>query len=132
MLDEAGQVESNLWVRRLIGLTCRSDGLRLAEMVDLDYPRRDGPVGRLPDQTRCQASRERKASKGHQAPVFCLHSRGADSLVPNLSRPLIGRDRFRRAAIVNGRSFEHVTISSRMWEVKAIAIAFTNQRSGIK
>ena len=57
MLDEAGQVEGNLRIGRLIGGICRSDSLRLAETVDLNHPGRDGPLRRLPDKTCCQTGR---------------------------------------------------------------------------
>src|SRR6516162_6423241 len=82
------------------------DGLRLAELVDLNHPRCDGAARRLPDQAACQARSKKQVAERNQPPVPSLDTGRADSLVPGLHRLLIGGLGFGCTAITNGSPTE--------------------------
>ncbi|GCC49529.1 hypothetical protein chiPu_0033796, partial [Chiloscyllium punctatum] len=66
-----------------------------------------------PDESSGEAGREEQTTKGHQAPIPGLDTRRADPVIPNLRGFLVRRNRLRCAAIMNGRSFEHVDLDVR-------------------
>ena len=72
LLDEAGQVPGDLRIRRLVIGGGGRDRLRLAELVDLHHPRRDGPTRRLPDQAAGEATAQGQHAKKGEPPVLRL------------------------------------------------------------
>ena len=98
----------DLRIGRLIVCDRGRDGLRLAELVDLHDPGRDGAAQRLPDETDGQARRQDQRAEGHQPPVLGLDPGRADALVPDLRGLLVGRLGLGRAAVADGGSAKQV------------------------
>ena len=107
VLDEACEVEGDLRIGRLIGCISRLDRSRFAETIDLDHPRRNRPLRRLPCESSGKTRGERQAGKGHQAPILGLDACRADPLIPDLGGFLIGRNRLWGAAVMDSRAFKH-------------------------
>ena len=103
LLDEAREMPGDLRIGRAIVGDGRRDGLRLAELVDLDHPGHDRAARRLPDQRGGEAGREDQRAEGHQPPVLRLHAGRADALVPDLGGALVGRLGLGRLAVVGRR-----------------------------
>src|ERR1700761_814004 len=100
-------MKRNLRIGRLIERTRWRDRLGLTEMINLHHPRRDRALGGLPHEASGKPGRKEKRSKGHQPPIPGLDAGRADSIIPNLRCLLVGRDCFRRAAVMHGGALEH-------------------------
>ena len=90
LLDEAGEMPGDLAVGRLVVGVGGSECLGLAEPVDLHHPGRDGAARRLPYQPERQPADDGQFAERDQAPVFGLHARRADAIVPDGRSALVG------------------------------------------
>jgi hypothetical protein len=77
---------------------CGRNSLGLAELVDLDHPRRDGAARGLPEHAAGEARRKEQVAERDEPPVAGLDASGTDALVPDLRRLLVGSLRFWCAA----------------------------------
>ena len=107
ILDEARQVVGDLRIGRLIVGVGRCDRLRLAELVDLHDPRRDGAARRLPHQASGEQARKDQRPEGHEPPILGLDAGRTDPLVPDLGGLLVGRLRLWGAPVAHRWSSEH-------------------------
>ena len=82
LLDEAGEMERDLGIGGTVAGFSGSDGLGLAQPIDLHHPGHDMPARRLPHDTGGKTAGERQRAEESEAPVPCLNTRGADAVVP--------------------------------------------------
>ena len=86
VFDEPRQVPGDLRISGAIIDSSRSDGLRLAELVDLHHPGGDCTARSLPDEAAGKTGGEEQVGKGDQPPIARLDTGRADALVPYLRR----------------------------------------------
>src|SRR6185437_9064382 len=106
VVDEAGEVEGDLGVGRLVRLGRGADRAGPAFRIDLDDIGNDGSGAANPEEKAGEEQGQHERAQRHQAPVVRLGAGRADALVPDLGRLLVGRDRLRRLAVAQGRTLE--------------------------
>ena len=107
MLNKAGKVEGDLRIGRLEIRGGGRDAARFAKLVDLDHPGHDGAARILPHEPVGQYGRQAERAEKGITPALCLDAGGADALVPDLRRALVGRLCLRRLCVPDRRPFEH-------------------------
>ncbi|OYX01492.1 MAG: hypothetical protein B7Z15_19565 [Rhizobiales bacterium 32-66-8] len=94
---EAGEMERDLWIGGTVAGFSGSDGLRLAEPIDLHHPGHDMPARRLPHDTGGKTAGERQRAEEGEAPVPCLNTRGANIRVDHTDEDASIADMIRAA-----------------------------------
>src|ERR1700744_2999489 len=118
--NEAAQIPGHFGVGGDIILGGGRDGLDCAKFIDLHHIRRHPALDGLPCQGAAEAKGQAQTPKGHHAPVLGLDAGGADAVVPDLGRALIGRGGCWGQAIALDRTTEH---QASFWSRSGLAAA---------